>query len=131
MASESLEGTDGVFLGKPDSMRKMTDLLLMDRVSSPQMQEHIRQSVADVEPQYRQGLASYLEGALRDITRENHRAATAEEVTALKNRAVSDPKFMSLLNDAQVLTPEMEAGYRNVEVLRDFAGLDRVVLGFS
>ena len=113
MASESLEGTDGVFLGKPASMRKMTDLLLMDRVSSPQMQEHIRQSVADVEPQYRQGLASYLEGALRDITRENHRAATAEEVTALKNRAVSDPKFMSLLNDAQVLTPEMEARYRN------------------
>lgn len=113
MASESLEGTDGVFLGKPDSMRKMTDLLLMDRVSSPQMQEHIRQSVADVEPQYRQGLASYLEGALRDITRENHRAATAEEVTALKNRTVSDPKFMSLLNDAQVLTPEMEAAYRN------------------
>ena len=25
----------------------------------------------------------------------------------------------------------LEAGYRNVEVLRDFAGLDRVVLGFS
>lgn len=113
MASESLEGTDGVFLGKPASMRKMTDLLLMDRVSSPQMQEHIRQSVADVEPQYRKGLASYLEGALRNITGEEHRAATAEEVTALKNRVVSDPKFMSLLNDAQVLTPEMEARYRN------------------
>lgn len=113
MASESLEGTDGVFLGKPASMRKMTDLLLMDRVSSPQMQEHIRQSVADVEPQYRKGLASYLEGALRKITGEEHRAATAEEVTALKNRVVSDPKFMSLLNDAQVLTPEMEARYRN------------------
>lgn len=113
MTSGLLEGTNGTFLGKTDSVSDLKDLVLMDRVRLPQMQEHIRQSVADVEPQYQKGLAAYLEGALRATVDETHAEARAEDLVPLKNKAVNDPKFMSVLSDAQVLTPEIEAKYRD------------------
>ncbi len=111
--SNILDGTDGKLWGTPRRTSLVADLVMQARVQTPELQDLIRQSVSDVAPEYRKGMASYLEDALGQDIEINHRFAPTQVLAEAKQKVLSDPMFLLLLKEAQPpLSAEQEENCR-------------------
>ncbi len=112
-ASLAADGTDGASHTR-SRVDNVLSLAFMDDIKQPRVQGLLNQMVADVEPKYQDGLRKYLEAKLMDQVSDSHHPVRTESLPGLKQKALADSKFMSLLNaQPDPLSAEKEAQIRN------------------